>query len=343
MILGDRMKKLKNGFLKIIREEYKFLLFLFLLYFILQIPLNYYIITGGGISDVSSRIEVEEKYKGKGSFNISYVTELQKANLIGYLLSYLIPTWEREDADLYKYTTNESLEDIQFRSELDLKAANSTAIYWAYTLAEREVEESSSNLYVISTSDMENPFKVGDEILSIDGKSYETVSEYSNYLQKKEEGDTVVVKVLRNNKEKDLSATLYSYEDRLILGVTLEFVRNYETNPKVNIQFKKTESGPSGGLITTLEIYNQLTKKDLTHGLKIAGTGTIEEDGSIGQIGGIEHKLLGAADAKADIFLCPSGKNCEDALQYKKEKKLKIKILEVKTIEDAILQLEELA
>ena len=53
--------------------------------------------------------------------------------------------------------------------------------------------------------------------------------------------------------------------------------------------------------------------------------------------------MLGAADAKADIFLCPSGKNCEDALQYKKEKKLKIKILEVKTIEDAISQLEELA
>ena len=123
---------------------------------------------------------------------------------------------------------------------------------------------------------------------------------------------------------------------------TIVNVKEYETDPKVDIQFKSSESGPSGGLITTLEIYNQLTKKDLTHGKKIAGTGTIEVDGTIGQIGGIKHKIIGAEADDAEYFLAPSGKNYEEAKAYIKENKLNIKLIEVKSIEDAIKKLEVL-
>ena len=342
MILGDRMKKWKSQILEWIREEYKFLLFLILLYFILQVRVNYYIITGGGISDVSSRITVEEKYKSKGSFNISYVTELQKATLFSFGLSYIIPTWERESANLYKYTETESMEDIQLRSELDLQAANSTATYWAYTLANKEIECLSSHIYIVSVAtDKKTPFKVGDELLGMDDQTYEDLNSYREYLQTKQEGSEIKIKVLRDSKEEELISSLYTLDDRLVLGINLQLIREYETKPKVSIQFKRTESGPSGGLITTLEIYNQLTKKDLTQGLSIAGTGTIESDGTIGTIGGIRHKILGAVDAKADVFLVPSG-NYEEALKYQKEKKFKIKLIEVKTIEDAIKKLENL-
>ena len=113
----------------------------------------------------------------------------------------------------------------------------------------------------------------------------------------------------------------------------------YKTDPKVNIKFKSSESGPSGGLITTLEIYNQLTKKDITKGRKIAGTGTIESDGSIGEIGGVEYKILGASEDKVDLFLVPEG-NYKDALKYKKKHNLKIKLIKVKNIEDALNKLK---
>ena len=325
-----------------IKEEWKFFIVLLLIYFILQINVNYYIVTGGGISDVSSRIKVEEKYQGKGSFNISYVTELQ-GTIFSYLLSYVIPTWERESADLYKYSTKESIEDIEFRSDLDLKVASNTAIYWAYHLTNNEVMETSSKLYVITSyEDYPNPLKVGDEILSVDDKEWKTVKEYRDYFQTKKEGETVSIKIIRDNKEQVLEATLYEENDFRILGVGLQKLNEYKTDPEVTIKFRKSESGPSGGLITTLEIYNQLTKKDITKGYKIAGTGTIEEDGTIGQIGGVEHKILGASSAKADFFLLPSGKNYEDGVKYVKEKKLKIKLIEVENIEDAIKKLEAL-
>lgn len=324
-----------------IRDEWKFLLIILVLYIVLQIPLNYYITIGGGISDVSSRIEVEDKYNHKGSFNISYVTQLP-GTVFTYLVSYIIPTWERENADDYKYNVTETISDINFRSELDLRTANGTATYWAYKLADKDVKLVNSQLFVIATfEEYDTTLKVQDEILAMDGHSYQTVTEYKEYLNTIED-DNVTIKVKRKNKEQEIEVPLYENEGKKVIGVALQYVKDYETNPKVNIKFESDESGPSGGLITTLEIYNQLTKKDITKGKKIAGTGTIEEDGTIGQIGGIEHKILGADDANADLFLVPSGQNYKDAVKYKKDKNLKIKLVEVKTIEDALEKLEAL-
>lgn len=336
------MKKFKTNIIQYVKDEYKFIILIVLLYIILNIPLNYYITIGGGISDVSSRIEVEKKYDSKGSFNISYVEQLP-GTVINYLLSYVIPKWERENAGDYKYTDDESLEDIEFRGDLDLITSNGTATYWAYTLAGKEAKETSSKLYVIAKFETaETDLKVQDEILSMDGNHYDNVNDYVNYIQTKKENDIVKMKIKRNGKEQEANAKLHKEKGKILLGIALQYAKTYEVDPKVNINFKPTESGPSGGLITTLEIYNQLTKEDLTHGLKIAGTGTIEFDGTIGPIGGIEHKILGAASKNADLFLVPSGQNYKDALKYKKDKNLKIELVEVKNIQEAIEILEGL-
>ena len=336
------MNKLISYIVNTIKEEYKFIITLLLLFIIFVFPLNYYIIIGGGTSDVSSRIKVKNKYESKGSFNISYVEEL-KGTVVTYLLSYIIPSWEREDANLYKYNDNESIDDIEFRSDLDLLYSNGNATYWAYTLANKEIEKINSKLYVITVFDgYKTPLKIKDQILSINGKTFDSVDKYKEYMQTFKEKDTVKVKVLRNNKEKEFESKLYKYKDRLILGIGLEMVNEYKTDPLVDIKFKSSESGPSGGLITTLEIYNQLTKKDITKGYKIAGTGTIEADGTIGEIGGVEYKLLGASKANTDIFLVPKGDNYKDAVKYKKKHNLKIKIIKVENIEDAIKKLSDL-
>ncbi len=335
------MKKVFTALKEFIKEEYKFLITMLILFLVLTYPVNYFIVVGGGISDVSSRIQVENGYDGKGSFNISYVTELQ-GTVTTYLMSYIIPTWEKESMDDYKYTTIETADDIQFRSELDLKTANATSIYWAYTLANKELKETKKELYVIArTESISSNLKVGDKILSMDHNTYNSLAEYKTYINTKEIGEEITIQIERKGKEKEETVKVQGSEDNKIIGVVLQYVIEYDTNPKVTIKFNEEESGPSGGLISTLEIYNQLTKKDITEGLKIAGTGTIEEDGTIGNIGGIEHKLLGAATAHADIFLAPSGKNYEDAVKYKKAKKLKIKIIEAKTIEDVLKKLEE--
>ena len=62
-------------------------------------------------------------------------------------------------------------------------------------------------------------------------------------------------------------------------------------DPKVKIDSHEI-GGPSAGLMFTLEIYNQLVEDDLTRGHEIAGTGTINEKGEVGPIGGIQQKWL---------------------------------------------------
>lgn len=333
-------------FFKYIKEfvvdEYKHILGLLFIYILFTWPVNYYIVVGGGISDVDSRIKVENSYESKGSFNLAYVTELQ-GKVATYLLSYVISDWERVSVDDYKYEKEENIEDVEFRSDLDLKTANSVAVKYAYKLAGKEYKELNTKFYVVATfNEYDTNLKIQDQVLNIDGKSFDTLEEYKEHLQTYKKGDTVKVKVLRKGKKITVSCNVYEYEGVRILGVSLQKVSDYETDPDVEIEFESDESGPSGGLITTLDIYNKLTKKDLTKSLKIAGTGTIEEDGSVGTIGGVEYKLLGAESGNADIFLVPAGENYEECIKVKKKKNLKIKVISVSTVEEAIEKLENL-
>ena len=334
-------KKIFKSIKETIKEEYKFIIFLLLLTIIFNIPVNYYITVGGGISDISDRIKVENGNDSKGSFNLSYVTQLD-GTLLSYGLSYVIPSWERESADNYKIELDDDIKDIEFRNKIELKDANSTATYWAYKLANKKVEEVDKKIYVISKSNEEyhTPIEVQDEIIGIDNLKSKEVDEYVAYLQTKSAGDEVNVRVIRNKKEKIVKAKIYEEDGRKLMGVYLHSIVEYKTDPKVEIKYKRKESGPSAGMMSTLEMYNQLIKEDLTHGLKIAGTGTINYDGSVGEIGGIEHKIKGATHAKADIFLSPGGKNYEDAQKYIKDNKLKIKLIKIDNINDAIDKLK---
>lgn len=335
------IKKILNWFKELIVEEYKFIILMIVTAFLFLFPVNYYIIIGGDISDISKRVTVDSGYDSKGSFNICFVSEL-KGRLGPYLLSYVIPSWERESANDYKYDDEESIEDISFRSQLDLVSSNGNAVKWAYELAGKEYQEIDTKVYVISVMKDYNDFKVGDQIIEIDGVKINNGSDVSEYISKYKENDKIKIKVIRKGKEKTIDSTLYRDDDRLILGIYVQEVSSYKTNPEVNIKFKSSEQGPSAGLITALSIYDQLTKEDLTKSLKIAGTGTIEKDGSIGSIGGVKYKLAGAVSKDADIFLVPAGENYKEAIKYKKKNKYNIKIIEVSTLDEAIKKLEEL-
>ena len=335
------LKKFYEKVKEFIKTEYKFILFLIVFVVICTWPVNYYIVIGGGISDIYDRVVVENGDSSNGSFNLSYVSEL-KGTTLSYLLSYVMPHWKRVSMDDYKYTTDEDYQDIEFRSELDLLSSNSNAIYYAYQLADKPCEVVKTDVYVIvKFPEYDNPLEVGDKLLKVNGVLCANLVEFQEAIQKVE-GNSVHVTVLRDGKEMELTSKLYEEENRKVLGVGLQSFTTYDVDPEVEFQFEKNESGPSAGLITTLSIYDQLTKGDLTKGKLIAGTGTIEADGSIGQIGEVEYKLLGAVDGGAQVFLVPAGENYQDCKKMKKEENLDIKLISVKNIDDAIKKLKDL-
>ena len=123
------------------------------------------------------------------------------------------------------------------------------------------------------------------------------------------------------------------------VGLSVMTTFDIKSDLNIEIDSKSSESGPSGGMMMALMIYDGLTGKDLTRGRKIVGTGTISKNGEVGDIGGVKFKLMGAAKAKADVFLVPEG-NYEEAMKVAKEKKYKIEIVKVTTLQDAIDYLE---
>ena len=83
-------------------------------------------------------------------------------------------------------------------------------------------------------------------------------------------------------------------------------------------------------------------EEDITKGKKIIGTGTISIDGTVGEIGGIRYKLIGAVHQKADVFLVPE-ENYEEAVQVKNEKGYDIRLISVSTLEEAVNELKNLS
>jgi PDZ domain-containing protein len=81
-----------------------------------------------------------------------------------------------------------------------------------------------------------------------------------------------------------------------------------ESSIKVSLE---NTGGPSGGLVFTLGLVDLLTPEDLLQGRNIAGTGTIAKDGTIGAIGGVTEKILGAKKAGASILFL-SQENCSE-------------------------------
>lgn len=335
-----KKEKISNRLYTFVGEEWKFILTCILITFILLYPADYMITTGGGIIDIDNRVEIEDSYKSKGSLNISFVSQL-KGNILTYGLSYIIPNWEREPYSDYLIDDLDTIKDMEFRDKLDLKRSVNNATYWGFTLADEPLELKSTKLYVVyKMKDLPNKFKVGDEIISIDDEAFNSREELKEKIKSYNEGDTVEVRVINNKKERTFKTKIYKKDGEKLLGIYLEILKEYKTEKEIKFKFKRNESGPSAGLMTTLDIYNKLTKKDLTKGKKIAGTGTIEEDGTIGEIGGVDNKVIGAASNKADIFLVPE-KNYKECIKTVKKNKLKIKVIKVRNIEEAIEKLKD--
>jgi PDZ domain-containing protein len=98
--------------------------------------------------------------------------------------------------------------------------------------------------------------------------------------------------------------------------------------------------GPSAGLAWTLGVIDRLTPGDLTHGKKIAVTGTIAEDGSVGPIGGIAQKVVGAKNAGATMFLYPASTEKADVKRLRQLAGDDIVLRPVATIDDALKVLD---
>ena len=177
------------------------------------------------------------------------------------------------------------MEEINIRNKIMLDNSVNNAKYVAYKSLEKEITIIRKEHKVIG-SIADTNFKIGDEIISVNNIDLEDFNTLKEIINNSNIDDEVEVKIIRNKKEIIIKEKIKEINDEKALGIILITNYEYETDPKIEINFKKSESGSSGGLMMALSIYTALSEEDLLKGRKVAGTGTIDIDGNVGEISG---------------------------------------------------------
>lgn len=331
------VKKLLIETKKQLKEHKIFILNFLILLFLFTFELPYTISKTGGIIDLSSRIHSENDYEEVGSLNMTYVSEVP-ATIPNMIIAYFNSNWDLEKKD----KKSETIENMNFRGKMSLKESINNAFKVAYYYANLPYYEENKEVYVMyiyeeAITDLE----VGDSIKEINGQKVSSKNDLLRIISSLKVNEEVQIKVVNNKKEKNRKATIIEYENKNIIGILTAEISDLTLEPEITIEFKNSEYGASGGLMMSLAVYDNLTNHDLTKGRKIAGTGTIDENGTVGEIDGIKYKLSGAVKANADIFLTPTGRNYEEALEEKEKNNYDIIIVPISTFEEALMYLKK--
>ncbi|MEO6712211.1 MAG: S16 family serine protease [Mycobacteriales bacterium] len=180
----------------------------------------------------------------------------------------------------------------------------------------------------------------GDKLLSIDGVAVDSASgaELRDLIRAHPPGDVIEIRYERAGKAVVVMITTTAASDdptKSLLGIGPDVQCPCKKPFIVKIGLGEEVGGPSAGLMFTLGIIDTLTPGELTRGMSIAGTGTMDVNGNIGPIGGIKQKLIAAKRKGATAFLVPDA-NWEDA-NVSPPKGLQLR--RVKALPDAVREL----
>ena len=322
------MKKIK----KFVVENWWFLLSIVIVIFLFNYHLPYYINMPGGTININDRIECDSCSDINGSLNMLYVSEYE-ATIATYLMSYIMPNWDLEEISTQQIS-DETQEEIYDRNRLMLDNSVDNAIYVAYKESGKDIDISDKRKVVIATT-ISNGLKIGDEILEIDGNKIEDINEIKDIINDSEVGAKLKFKIIRDDKEEEVEVEVREEDSVKMIGAVIVLDLDYKLDPDIDLKFKASESGSSGGMMLALSIYSKISGEDLVRGRNIAGTGTIDMVGNVGQIDGIKYKIMGAYKDNIDIVLVPSD-NYKEAIKVKKKYGYDMKIVKVDTFSDVI-------
>ncbi len=262
--------------------------------------------------------------------------------------SALIYLWSFIDDSIDLYPREMILPDGVTREELNqvsiqnMKTSENVAIAVALEYLDFDVSTKGEGVLVVGVlegSPVEGKLKKGDKIFSINNKEISTASEFIATLREFKIGEFIKIGLYRefdgDEKFLEIETKLIEhvdYEDEPMVGFLATTI-----NEKFDFPFLidiKTGNvgGPSAGLMMALNVYNNLIPEDITNSMVIAGTGTIEVDGSVGPVGGIKQKVISAKKAGAELILVPMA-NLEEAKPLETDF---TKIVAVESFEEAL-------
>ena len=173
----------------------------------------------------------------------------------------------------------------------------------------------------------------GDLVIAADGHPAHSALQLHKLLGRHKIGDMVSLVFLRDGVRHKVN--IVTSRDPLdpkhaIVGFQPEPALDFQVPFHIRFDLRNV-GGPSAGLAFALQILEE-RGRDIDRGYKVAATGTIAPDGSVGEIGAPQQKAIGAREAHVDVFLVPAGDNYRAARRYADT----MRVIPVKTFQQAL-------
>ncbi|MCK8823964.1 YlbL family protein [Fuchsiella alkaliacetigena] len=309
-------------------------------------PTNYYLESPGIAQELSSFITINngDYFENiEGNLRLTAVS-LESASVMDYYYVSLfrpegvnlVPLEKRLPPGVEMEEYFEMMRDVMKESQLKAKAVALEKAGYETQISGQGAEV----IKVLAESYAQGKLEPGDIIVEVDGQRVELVTEVVDLIQDREIGAEAELTVKRGDERLNFNIKTKELEDspeQASLGILISsYQRSFDFPISIEIEAGEI-GGPSAGMMFSLEILNRLTIADLTAGNDIAGTGTIDLEGKVGQISGVQQKVIAARKEGADFFLAPV-----ENYQTAQEVAEGIEVVSIADIEEAIAFLDSL-
>jgi len=302
------------------------------IFFIVLMPIGlvkteYYFMSPGPPYQWEIEYGNNENYSFDGNL-YQLTVRRDEANIYVYLWSLLNSSYDLypREVILPDGVTPQELSEISIQN---MRTSENVAIAVALKNIGYEIESKGDGVAVVGLledSPVKDKLKKGDLINSINNTDIYSATEFISTLRTYSIGETVSIGLLREidgiKEQIYIKTTLIEhveYEGEPMVGFLATTVNERFDFPfEIDIKTGNV-GGPSAGLMMALNVYNNLIPEDITNSMIVAGTGTIEIDGSVGPVGGIKQKIIAAKRAGAQLILVPVA-NFEEARQFETDK-----------------------
>ena len=275
--------------------------------FLVTVDLPWYAVGPGPARAVQPLIRFEDRprYESQGRF---VMTSVRYTRLTG--LDVLLAWLDPDRAVIARSVLYPDGEEVEVEHERSISQMDSSkldaSVVVLKALSDYPKDHGEGVLVesVVSGCAADGELFPGDLILSIDGEPVDSYRAASRVIEAAPSGSTLTFDLSVDGDPETVGLVREPCGDSEEPLVGVRMINSFPFEVSIS---SGEIGGPSAGLMWALGLYDLLTSGDLTAGRTIAGTGQIAVDGTVYPIGGIEEKLVAAADAGASVFLVPQG------------------------------------
>jgi PDZ domain-containing protein len=289
----------------------------------LLVQLPYFTLSPGSSRATEPLITVDGAPTYDSEGNVDFLTvSLRQPTAVELLAAWINPAVDvKSREEILGQQTPEENRQVNVQMMTDSK---DSATYQALHRLGYEIPTSGTGAVVATVqegSPADGKLKSGDVITEVNGTPVALNSDLVEVVGAQPPGSVLTMDVVAMDDPtatRTVEVTLGARADdasKGFLGVST-FTRDLSFQFPVQVTIDSGRvGGPSAGLAFTLGVLDVMTPESITGGLKIATTGTMSLDGSVGPVGGVHQKVVAAKREGVQLMLVPSSE-LDEARKY---------------------------